>query len=127
MIPPRREFLKTSAAAAAAVLTSSSGLHAAIPDDQPIRVGFIGCGGMGTNHLKMLSQRRDVQLTWVCDVDTERLAAAAKIAEDGAGKVPQLTGELRKILADPVVDAVFIATLDHWHTPVEKKGQGVPG
>ena len=89
MIPPRREFLKTSAAAAAALLTSSTGLHAAIRDDQPIRIGLIGCGGMGSNHLKVLSQRRDVQLTWVCDVDAERLAAAAKIVEDGSGKAPQ--------------------------------------
>ena len=117
MIPPRREFLKTSAAAAAAMLTSSPGLHAAIPEEQPIRIGFIGCGGMGTNHLRMLSQRRDVQLTWVCDVDSERLAAAAKIVEEGSGNTPQSTGELRKILADAAVDAVFIATPDHWHTP----------
>ena len=117
MIPPRREFLKTSAAAAAAMLTSSPGLHAAIPEDHPIRIGFIGCGGMGSNHLKVLSQRRDVQVTWVCDVDAERLAAAAKIVEDGSGKAPQSTGELRKVLADAAVDAVFIATPDHWHTP----------
>ena len=100
MIPPRREFLKTTAAAAAALLTTAPGLHAGIPDDQPIRIGFIGCGGMGTNHLKVLSQRRDVQLTWVGDVDADRLAAAAKIVQDGSGKVPETTGDFRKILDD---------------------------
>jgi predicted dehydrogenase len=72
---------------------------------------------MGSNHLTVLSQRSDVQLRWVCDVDSERLAAAAKIVEDGSGKTPQSTGDLRKILADDAVDAVFIATPDHWHTP----------
>ena len=105
MIPPRREFLKSSAAVATAMLTSLPSLHATILDDQPIRIGFIGCGGMGTNHLKILSQRRDVQLTWVCDVDAERLAAAAKIVENGSGKPPQATGDLREILADATVDA----------------------
>lgn len=89
MIPPRREFLKSSAAVATAMLTSLPSLHATILDDQPIRIGFIGCGGMGTNHLKILSQRRDVQLTWVCDVDAERLAAAGKIVENGSGSRPR--------------------------------------
>lgn len=58
-----------------------------------------------------------MQLTWVCDVDAERLAAAGKIVENGSGKPPQATGDLREILADATVDAVFIATPDHWHTP----------
>ena len=48
MIPPRREFLKSTAAAAAAMMTISPGLHAVIPDDQPINIGLIGCGGRGT-------------------------------------------------------------------------------
>jgi len=82
MIPPRREFLKTTAAAAAAIITSSPSLRAGMADDQSLRIGFIGCGGMGGSHLKVLSKRRDVQIAWVCDVDAERLAAAAKLVED---------------------------------------------
>ncbi len=117
MVPPRREFLKTTAAAAAAIMTSSPSLRAGMPDDRSIRIGFIGCGGMGSNHLRVLSKRRDVQMAWVCDVDAERLAAAAKIVQDGSGKVAQTTTDLRKVLDDPAVDAVFIATPDHWHTP----------
>jgi predicted dehydrogenase len=117
MIPPRREFLKTSAVAAAAtILTSGQPLQA---DEKTnlIRVGLIGPGGMGSNHLKLLSARNDVQVTWVCDVDQKRLEDAAKIVKDGSGNSPQATGDLRKVLADPTVDAVFIATPDHWHAP----------
>jgi len=117
MIPPRREFLKTSAVAAAATLLSSEQPLQADEKTNLIRVGLIGPGGMGSGHLRLLSARKDVQVTWVCDVDQKRLDDAAKIVKDGSGTSPQVTGDLRKVLADPAVDAVFIATPDHWHAP----------
>jgi predicted dehydrogenase len=117
MIPPRREFLKTTAAATAAALTTAPILDAAVRSDQPLRVGVIGCGGMGSNHLRTLSKRREEHIVWVCDVDTEKLSAAAKIVLEGSGKEPQATGDLRRVLDDQSIDAVFIATPDHWHTP----------
>jgi predicted dehydrogenase len=118
MIPPRREFLKTSAvAAAASVLASDSASRADEKPSGQIRIGFIGCGGMGSNHLRNLSVRKDVQVVTVCDVDQQRLAAAVKIVEDGSGKTPKSVGDLRKILDDSSINAVFIATPDHWHAP----------
>lgn len=117
MIPPRREFLKTSAAVAAASLLASEQPLEADEKADLIRVGLIGPGGMGSSHLKLLSARKDVQVTWVCDVDQKRLEDAAKIVKDGSGVSPQATGDLRKVLADASVEAVFIATPDHWHAP----------
>lgn len=116
MIPPRREFLKTAAAAASVV---AAGSHARSDEKKSdlIRIGFIGCGGMGSNHLRILSSRKDVQIAVVCDVDQQRLAAAAKIVAEVSGKTPRSTGDLRSILSDSAIDAVFIATPDHWHTP----------
>ncbi|MEZ6034110.1 MAG: Gfo/Idh/MocA family oxidoreductase [Planctomycetaceae bacterium] len=118
MIPPRRTFLKTGAAAAAASMLSDTASPVAIRHTQaPIRIGFIGCGGMGSNHLRTLSKRSDVQVVAVCDVDTEKLAAAAKIISESTGREPQKTDDLRTILSDASVDCVFIATPDHWHAP----------
>ena len=117
MTSPRREFLKSSAAVTAAALTTFSSVQAADSNNAILRIGLIGCGGMGSNHLNLLSKRKDVQVTWVCDVDANRLAAAEKIVSGGSGKSPQSTGDLRQVLQDNSVDAVFIATPDHWHTP----------
>lgn len=117
MTSPRREFLKSSAAVTAAALTTFSTVQANDAENDILRVGLIGCGGMGSNHLNLLSKRTDVQVTWVCDVDANRLTAAEKIVSGGSGKAPQATGDLRQVLQDKTVDAVFIATPDHWHTP----------
>src|SRR5213075_2347224 len=46
-----------------------------------------------------------------------RLAKAAKLAETGSGKAPRAVQDLRQVLDDRNVDAVFIATPDHWHAP----------
>ncbi len=117
MTAPRREFLKTSAAVTAATLTSLASVKADEVVTPVLSIGLIGCGGMGSNHLNLLSKRKDVQVTWVCDVDANRLAAAEKLVNDGSGKYPVATGDLRKVLKDKTVDAVFIATPDHWHAP----------
>jgi predicted dehydrogenase len=112
----RRDFLQAAAVVSAGACASSA--VAAVPaDDRKLRLALIGCGGMGSGHLRELSKRTDAEVAWVCDVDSQRLAAAAKIVEDGSGKAPQTTTDLRKVLDDAGIDAVFIATPDHWHTP----------
>ncbi len=118
MIPHRRNFLKTSAViAAGTVFDEASAISVDEKPAEAIRIGFIGCGGMGSNHLKLLSQRNDVQVAVVCDVDQQRLEAAAKSVESGAGALPKTVTDLRRILDDSSIDAVFIATPDHWHAP----------
>jgi len=117
MIPPRREFLKSSAVAAATVLTAAGRSQANPEASDVIRIGFIGCGGMGSNHLRLLAARKDVEVIAVCDVDQQRLAAAVGIVPEGSGKAPEAVGDLRRILDNSAVDAVFIATPDHWHAP----------
>ncbi|MCP4507711.1 MAG: Gfo/Idh/MocA family oxidoreductase [Fuerstiella sp.] len=78
---------------------------------------MIGPGGMGSNHLRNLVKRDDVSVRWVCDVDQERSQKAADLVASETGKQPQSTGDLRNVLDAHEVDAVFIATPDHWHAP----------
>src|SRR4051812_4042086 len=113
----RRAFLKRTAqvAATASVVVHSQSL--AREAGGPLVVGIIGPGGMGSHHLDLLAKNKDVQLAYVCDVDENRLAAAAATAEKHSGKKPQAVKDLRRVLDDKSVDAVWIATPDHWHGP----------
>lgn len=107
----RRTFLKAGAAALAVPAATPA---AGKPDK--LTVALIGCGGMGSNHLRQLVKHKQLTIGYVCDVDSMRLAAAAKVATD-AGHAPKAERDLRKVLDDKAVNAVWIATPDHWHSP----------
>ncbi|WP_422925175.1 Gfo/Idh/MocA family protein [Singulisphaera sp. PoT] len=109
----RRDFLKRMGGSVAAMAAASPRAFGA---NERMVVAVIGCGGMGSNHLKLLSRRDDVDLAYVCDVDRSHLAEAGKKAES-AGRNPKLVQDLRKVLDDKAVDAVWVATPDHWHGP----------
>jgi predicted dehydrogenase len=113
-LPERRKFLQTAAAGAAALAFSPPTSAA---DSRKVVLGVIGPGGMGMNHVRALVKRPDVEIAYVCEVDKKRLADAAKAAEDGSKKAPKAVGDMRQVLDDKAVDAVFIATPDHWHAP----------
>ena len=110
----RRKFLAQSAAGTAALALTPSAPAAAEGDRTP--VALIGCGGMGSNHLRLLVARKDVEVRYVCDVDATRLAAAAKTVA-ATGKEPKAVKDLRQVLDDKDVKAVWVATPDHWHSP----------
>lgn len=110
----RRTVLK-SAALGVSALAAGKAVRAAAADR--IIVGIIGPGGMGMNHVRNLCQRDDVEIAAVCDVDSQRLAAAAEHVEMTQGKRPAESNDMRELLDDGRIDAVFIATPDHWHAP----------
>ncbi len=112
----RRGFLKTTGASAVALTAGRRAVAAALPPK--IVLGVIGPGGMGINHIRKLCDRNDVEIAWVCDVDQRRLGAAVDYVKKAVDNSRvKSTGDLRNVLDDPAVDAVFIATPDHWHAP----------
>lgn len=76
-----------------------------------IRVGVIGCGGMGRLDLADFQKNRDVEIAAVCDVFEPNLQAALRIA----GERTPAHKDFRRILEDKSIDAVVVATPDHWH------------
>ncbi|MBI3851622.1 MAG: Gfo/Idh/MocA family oxidoreductase [Verrucomicrobia bacterium] len=114
----RRQFLKQTGAlvAGTAALGFANPARAAGANEKVV-MGVIGPGGMGTNLLKSFAAQKDVEFAYVCDVDADRMAKAAKEVETTSGKAPKSVKDLRRILEDKSVDAVIIATPDHWHAP----------
>ena len=90
--------------------------------ETPLRVGLIGVGLRGTNHLNNLLLREDVEITALCDTDPERIRLCTGLLEK-SGKEKALTfGDhpysYRDLLALSNVDAVIISTPWDWHTPM---------
>jgi predicted dehydrogenase len=111
----RREFLKRSSAGivVAATLGEASASAARSANDKLI-VGLIGCGGRGTHDAAVFQQTPNVEVAYVCDVDESRRLAAAKSLGLNSSRAAH---DLRKLLDDKSLDAVIVATPDHWHSP----------
>lgn len=108
----RRDFLKSAGAAA---LTSSIFTGNVRGANERIRVAFIGVGRMGSSNVGYCAEVPGFEIAAVCDVyqpALERAAAQArKLGFDGVKPVH----DFREILSDKSIDAVSIATPDHWH------------
>ena len=114
----RREFLKGSAVTAAALtlptIVPSSVFGANAPSNR-ITIGSIGLGGMGTGNMKGFKGKSGSQVVALCDVDAGQLEKA----RETAGLDEKSTyNDFRDLLARDDVDAVVVATPDHWHVPV---------
>ncbi|MDQ5979127.1 MAG: hypothetical protein QG602_2101 [Verrucomicrobiota bacterium] len=109
----RRTFLKTAALGAASVFTARSWAQVAGANGD-VRVAVVGLNGRGRDHLRQLRVIPGVRIAAICDVDTAVLARIAEaLAKDGL--TPEKFTDLRQLLASPNVDAITIATPNHWH------------
>ena len=115
MSPPnRRAFLKNTSTGVAtiAALTSSLPGADARGANERVNVGLIGCGGRGIQVGRAIGSQSDAVVRTVCDPDSRR----AGKAKDSTG-ADRAVSDLRRILDDKSIDAVVIATCDHWHAP----------
>src|SRR5262245_48082377 len=122
----RRRFLQASAAAGVATpIIMSTPLYgqARKPPSERVTLGFIGVGTMGRYHLHSFLGNPEVQVVAVCDVVKERLEQAQKdvqqryAAQKGKGSYDgcQAYHDFHDLLGSEEIDAVVIATPDHWH------------
>ena len=110
----RRDFVKlSSGCVAAAAVLGASPTHAARGANDTLVVALIGCGGRGMGDARQFQKLPNVEVGYVCDVDESRLALAAKNFGVPPGKA---VNDLRRVLDDKSVDAVIVATPDHWHS-----------
>ncbi len=110
----RRDFIKTTGALAAGLMVSgwTTSRARAIGANDRIRIGFIGVGGMGMAHVSSIMGRKNednTDIIAVCDI-WEKRKEAAKNATGGT-----VYHDYRKLLENKDVDAVLIATPEHWH------------
>jgi predicted dehydrogenase len=89
---------------------SSSALDDVISSAEPMRVAVIGLGYWGPNLLRVLGDNPDVEVRWICDLNRDRL-------EQFRRRYPatRITTSFERVLADPAVDAVLLATPVHTH------------
>src|SRR5437868_9905058 len=80
-----------------------------------VRLGLIGCGGMGQGDLECFFLNPEVDCAVICDVDDARLAKGLEICEKKGRSKPDTVKDFRKVLDRKDVDVVLIATPDHWH------------
>jgi hypothetical protein len=109
----RRQFLRASLlAAAAAPALAVRGQ----PASQRVRLAFIGCGGRAQQMMPMFHSFADVDIVAVSDVFAPRMAKAMELLGKGdRPQKPEAVADYRRVLDRPDVDAVVIATTQHWH------------
>ncbi len=118
----RREFLascRTTACAAAGVtiLANAASVRGAPANDR-IVMAVVGIRGRGSSLGPAFAARKDCRIAYICDVDLRLFASRGKaIADAQGGQRPTCVQDFRKALDDKSVDAMVIATPDHWHVP----------
>ena len=80
-----------------------------------VRVAVIGLRNRGTDHARLFAAIPHAEVAAVCDVDDAMFAKPVKAVEDATGKAPRTEKDFRRLLDDKTIDAVTIATPDHWH------------
>ncbi|NER18677.1 Gfo/Idh/MocA family protein [Spongiivirga citrea] len=122
----RRSFLKNSTLAGVGIAVSPNISLASIPstNKQKLKLGLIGVGLRGTNHLQNALQRDDVLITAICDIDQTRIEIGLKEIVNAKQEKPIIFGkndlDYRNLLELTNVDAVIISTPWLWHARMAK-------
>jgi predicted dehydrogenase len=123
MFHSRRQFLRQSTVALAGAgmatvlpIEALAGISRRISPNDKIHIGLIGCKGMGWSNLRtQLMNIPELECLALADVDQSVLDERAANVEELRGKKPKLFKDYRQLLEMKELDAVIIATPDHWH------------
>lgn len=123
----RRQAIKGVATAVGAAMLARTSRTFAADANAPsnrVRVGVVGVSrtpkggeGRGTHLAHTLTTLSGVEVAYVCDVDSIHLGKAVESVGKKQGTAPKGEKDFRKILDDKSIDAIVIATPDHWHAP----------
>lgn len=119
----RRAFIKRAGLSGLAI---SSGLSSfpvysferILGANDHINCAVIGVRSRAKAHVKAIHQDQNAKILYNCDVDDLIIEGNNKWCKETIGYVPKVEKDFRKILEDKNVDAVFIATPEHWHAPM---------
>jgi predicted dehydrogenase len=110
----RRTFLKGCAVASAAVAVPARLWSQVEGANNDIRIAVVGFNGRGKGHIESFSKIKGVRLVALCDVDRDVLRVAAERLRNG-GQAVETFVDVRKLLEQKDIDAISIATPNHWH------------
>jgi len=121
----RRQFLRKTMAGATGVSIAGSALAASAKNysrivgaNDRLNIAIIGLGRrLGAYYEPVGMKENNVELMYLCDVMKSQRERAAQRFSKVIKNKPVLENDMRKVLEDPKVDAIFNATPDHWHTP----------
>jgi predicted dehydrogenase len=119
----RREFIRQSVLGTAGIAIGGMGLSASsyssvVGSNDRINVAIIGLRSRGSNHLDewiYLKDKQNLRVTALCDVDEQFFAERSKTVTDKTGVKPLLEWDIRKVISNPDIHVVSIATPNHWH------------
>ena len=105
-----------------AVTTAGSALPFAAPPIPEVRVGYVGIGGMGSNHVRNLLRIPGARITAVCDIREEAVSRARKMVTDAGQAEPAVFSrgprDYERMCESADLDLVYTATPWEWHVPV---------
>jgi predicted dehydrogenase len=122
----RRDFIKKIALGTAGIAVGQAAfsLNAksyrnVIGANERLRIATIGVNGRGNVMGKTFAKQKDTEVVCICDVDERAIAKALNtITSMNLDYTPKTEKDLRKVLEDKSIDAIYTATPDHWHAPL---------
>lgn len=113
----RRKFIKQSVLGATALGFSASSYARIIGANERVNFAVIGVNGRGKAHIMAVNPLKNASVSAFCDVDRRTFAKAQELLGEGNPKAKEYK-DFRKVLDDKNVDAISIATPEHWHAPM---------
>jgi predicted dehydrogenase len=116
----RRKFLESTgrsglgATISLAAATIGKPAEPSKPTDR-VRLAVVGIHGRGGYLAAKFAARADCEVAYLCDVDESLFATHVSNVGQAQGRAPQTAGDFRRALDDKSVDAIIVATPDHWH------------
>ena len=118
----RRDFLKQASMVSAGLMVGTMGLNAksfsrVLGANDRVHLAFVGVNGRGHSQAQVFAKLRNVDVNYICDVDSTIIGKTIAAVERISGTAPKGIEDFRTVLSDNNLDALVHSTPDHWHSP----------